>query len=160
MMLDGRMTGREKFILTRLALHRNLKSGRCDPTHDTLALECSLSDNPDTDRDIVRRALRKAEKLGWIRRNYRHGGAQLGGPHDGRQLNRSNAYELKIPRDIFDNAMPVDVYYIPGTHPADAHSMLERGDKNEGARGQNEGSEGTLMSPITRKKEQGRENIP
>lgn len=122
MMADGRLSDREKFILTRLALHFNLKTGRCDPTHDLLALECSIPGDHTTARDLTRRAIRKAEKLGWIWREYRHGGTQRGAPHEGRQLNRSNQYELRIPNNLFDGAVTI----LDGD---------ERGDKSRGARG-------------------------
>jgi hypothetical protein len=92
MMLDARMSARDRLILTRLVMHLNLKSGRLDPSLWLLATECSIPGNCETAERVVRRSLEKAEKLGWIRRWRRHGGARL---------NRSNYYRLTIPDDVF-----------------------------------------------------------
>jgi hypothetical protein len=91
MMLDARLRDRDKTILTRLALHLNLKTGRCDPTVDLVALETSMPGNEETARRMVRRSLERADKLGWIERTGRHSGSRL---------NRSNSYRLTIPRDV------------------------------------------------------------
>jgi hypothetical protein len=91
MMLDGRLSDRDKVLLTRLALHLNLKTGRLDPSVDLLALETSLGENELSARRMARRSLERGEKLGWIERSGRHAGARL---------NRTNSYRLTIPKDI------------------------------------------------------------
>src|SRR5215831_14068347 len=91
MMLDARLSDRDKIILTRLALHLNLKTGRCDPTIDLLALETSIPGSEETARRIVRRSIAQGDKLGWIERTGRHAGSRW---------NRSNSYRLRIPNDI------------------------------------------------------------
>jgi hypothetical protein len=102
MMLDARMSERDRLIVTRLALHLNLKTGRLDPSIGFLALECSIPGNCETAERVVRRSLAKAEQLGWIVRHARHGGVQRNsGNPGGAQLNRSNAYRLTIPADVF-----------------------------------------------------------
>lgn len=102
MMLDTRMSERDRLIVTRLALHLNLKTGRLDPSIGLLALECSIPGNCENAERVVRRSLERAEKLGWIVRHARHGGVQRnGGNPGGAQLNRSNAYRLTIPADVF-----------------------------------------------------------
>src|SRR5262249_18228171 len=87
----ARLSDRDKTILTRLALHLNLKTGRCDPTLDLLALETSMPGNEESARRAVRRSLERADNLGWIERTGRHSGSRL---------NRSNSYRLTIPKDI------------------------------------------------------------
>jgi hypothetical protein len=91
MMLDARLNDRDKVLLTRLALHLNLKTGRLDPTIDLLALETSLPGIEESARRMARRSLERAEKLGWIERTGRHAGSRI---------NRSNFYRLTIPKDI------------------------------------------------------------
>jgi hypothetical protein len=91
MILDARLSDRDKTVLTRLALHLNLKTGRCDPTLDLLALETSISGSEQSARRMVRRSLERADKLGWIERTGRHSGSRL---------NRSNSYRLTIPKDV------------------------------------------------------------
>jgi hypothetical protein len=91
MMLDARLSDRDKTILARLALHLNLKTGRCDPTVDLLALETSMPGKEETARRMVRRSLERADKVGWIERTGRHSGSRL---------NRSNSYRLTIPKDV------------------------------------------------------------
>src|SRR5215831_14102516 len=87
MMLDARLSDRDKTVLTRLALHLNLETGRCDPTIDLLALETSIPGNEQSARRIVRRSLARGDKLGWIERTGRHAGSRW---------NRSNSYRLRI----------------------------------------------------------------
>jgi hypothetical protein len=94
MLLDGRLGGRTKNLLVRLALHLNLETGRLDPTVDLLALEVSIrspSENEASARRMARRHLEEAEKIGWVQRTGRHAGYRLA---------RSNSYRLTIPRDI------------------------------------------------------------
>jgi hypothetical protein len=91
MILDSRLGDRDKVVLTRLALHLNLETGRLDPSMDLLALETSLSDNPASGRRMARRCIAWAAKLGWIERTGRHAGYRF---------NRSNSYRLRIPKDI------------------------------------------------------------
>jgi hypothetical protein len=91
MMLDARLGDRDKVVLSRLALHLNLKTQRLDPTLDLLALETSLGENEQSARRMVRRSLERAESLGWIERTQRNAGWRL---------NRSNTFRLTIPKDI------------------------------------------------------------
>ena len=88
MMLDAKLTAGDKTILTRLALHLNLKTGRCDPGVGRLAIEVSIR-GTDPER-AVRRSLAKGEKRGWIRRTFRHGG-------DAKRQSQTNNYTLTIP---------------------------------------------------------------
>jgi hypothetical protein len=90
MMLHARLGDRDKRILTRLAMHFNLKTARCDPSMGLLALELSLPGGEESGRRVLRRSLEKAERLGWVVRHARHGG-------DARYRNQSNQYELGIP---------------------------------------------------------------
>jgi hypothetical protein len=92
MMLDRRLSERDRLILCRLALHLNLKTGRCDPAVGLLAMEVSLGGSEDVAQRMARRSLSSAEKLGWIERVHRHGG--------GSRHNQSNSYSLAIPADI------------------------------------------------------------
>jgi hypothetical protein len=90
-MLDNRLNARDQVILTRLALHLNLKTGRCDPSVDRLASEVSI--NGRDPRRQARRSLAKGEKIGWIRRSFRHGG-------DAGKQSQTSRYALTIPSDI------------------------------------------------------------
>jgi Helix-turn-helix domain len=49
-----------KIVLWRLALHRNMETGRCDPARSTLAKGAGVS------IDTVKRAITKAEQLGLL----------------------------------------------------------------------------------------------
>ena len=99
MMLDARLSDRDKMVLTRLALHLNLKTGRCDPTLDLLALEVSIPRKEQSARRMVRRCMERAEEVGWIERTGRHGGVRW---------NQSNSYRLTIPKDIRPRADKFD----------------------------------------------------
>jgi hypothetical protein len=88
MMLDAELTARDQTILTRLALHLNLKTGRCDPSVGLLAMEVSIR-GADPER-AARRSLAKGERKGWIRRTSRHGG-------DAKRQSQTNNYALIIP---------------------------------------------------------------
>jgi hypothetical protein len=92
MMVDPRLNERNKLVLTRLALHLNLKTGRCDPAVRLLVLELSIGGKEQSAIRAVRRSLARAEGLGWIKRRLRHGG-------DSRH-NQSNLYTLTVPPDI------------------------------------------------------------
>ena len=92
MMVDPRLNERNKLVLTRLAMHLNLKSGRCDPAERLLGLELSIGGKEESAIRAVRLSLEQAAKLGWIKRRLRHGG-------DTRH-NQSNLYTLTIPPDI------------------------------------------------------------
>jgi hypothetical protein len=94
MLLDARLTARDKNILTRLVMHLNLKTGRCDPSIGLLALELSIGGNDESAIRVVRRSLERSEKLGWVRRIFRSGG-------DVKYRNQSNAYHLTIPPDVY-----------------------------------------------------------
>jgi hypothetical protein len=94
MMLDARLSHLDKLVLTRLAMHRNLKTGRCDPSLGLLALELSVGGSEESGCRMLRRSLEKSEGMGWVKRWARHGG-------DARQRQQSNQYELAIPWDAF-----------------------------------------------------------
>ncbi|WP_080412481.1 helix-turn-helix domain-containing protein [Burkholderia ubonensis] len=70
----------QKLVLLMLANCCNSHTGRCDPSHDTLAKECGMS------RDSVRRAIAEIEKKGLIeiRRQTQNG------------VNLPNQYVLKV----------------------------------------------------------------
>jgi|EndMetStandDraft_2_1072991.scaffolds.fasta_scaffold43884_1 hypothetical protein len=88
MMMDTRLSPTAKVILTRLALHYNLKTGDCFPSHGRIAAETG------TTAEGVRSVLRRAAKLGWIERTERKGGSP--------EKNQSNLYELTLPKEIRD----------------------------------------------------------
>jgi hypothetical protein len=98
MMVDSRLNDRNKLVLTRLAMHLNTKTQRCDPTVGLLVTELSLDEcgkNKETSAiRSVRLSLEQAEKIGWIKRHLRHGG-------DTRR-NQSSFYQLTIPPDIVE----------------------------------------------------------
>ncbi|MBR7969080.1 helix-turn-helix domain-containing protein [Burkholderia cenocepacia] len=70
----------QKLVLLMLANCCNAHTGRCDPSHDTLAKECGMS------RDSVRRAIAEIEKKGLIeiRRQTQNG------------VNLPNQYVLRV----------------------------------------------------------------
>src|SRR5262249_43487791 len=91
---DRRLTERARLVLIRLAQFLNLKTQRCDPTVAKLAMMAGLGDvstpySDDDDSTVVmaRRALKRGEELGWIRRHRRSGGLR----------NQSNSYEFLVP---------------------------------------------------------------
>jgi len=75
MTLDARLGDRDKLILTRLAMHYNLKTGRCDPSHGMLAFELSIGGTIRNATRTVRRSLEKAATIGWVKREARKGGS-------------------------------------------------------------------------------------
>jgi len=75
MMLDARLGDRDILILTRLAMHYNLKTGRCDPSHGMLAFELSIGGTIRNATRTVRRSLEKAATIGWVKREARKGGS-------------------------------------------------------------------------------------
>ena len=121
MMLDARLSDRDKIILTRLSFHLHFKTGDLYPSLHILALELSLGENEDSTKRVVRRSLARAEKLGWIERHARHGGYRL---------NRSNLYRLTLPVQI-------------------TKMLAEREDNSSKPRGQIQQTERTPASPIT-----------
>jgi hypothetical protein len=92
MILDRRLKERTRLILSRLALHLNLKTGRCDPSAGLLGTEVALPGSGDVVERMVRRALAEAARVGWIRRTFRHGG-------DAKRQSQTNSYALAIPDD-------------------------------------------------------------
>jgi hypothetical protein len=92
MTLDFRLSDRDKLIVVRLALHLNLKNGRCDPSLGLLALECSIPGNVEAAERAVRKSIARAEKAGWLVRTYRHGGASF---------NRTNKYSFGYPPEVW-----------------------------------------------------------
>jgi len=96
--LDNRLNDRDKRILNRLARHLHLKTGRLDPYLDVLALELSIESptgDVESTRRMIRRSLELAEKLGWIERTQRSAGYRR---------NRSNAFRLTIPQNLYPDS--------------------------------------------------------
>src|SRR5262245_61320224 len=93
MKLDLRLSSVEKLILITIALHYNLKDGRCDPAHGRVAVEAGLGSG-ETGAKAVQRAVTRAERLGWMERTCRRGGP--------REKNQTNLYELTLPKSIQD----------------------------------------------------------
>jgi hypothetical protein len=135
MMMDTRLSPGAKAVLTRLALHYNLNSGDCFPAHGRLAAETMVSN------EMVRSTLRKAAKLGWIRRTCR-----TGGPHG---KNQTNLYDLTLPTSICEVLAEINYrpsgpilqgYRYPTTRPP---RPLQTG----GRPVQIEGATGTYITP-------------
>jgi hypothetical protein len=94
MMLDGRLSDRDKAVHTRLAMHLNLKTGRCDPPYGLLAEELNICpDNRDSAEKAIYRSVSRGEKVGWLNITRRPGG-EMAGQKGGSQ---SNSYVLKVP---------------------------------------------------------------
>lgn len=75
-----------KIVGTRLALHHNIETGRCDPSLTELASGTGMSDRN------VRRMLRELEQTGWVR-------------VQGRGYHRSNSFELRVPEAEADRTL-------------------------------------------------------
>ena len=75
-----RMKAAEKVVALRLSNHLNLKTGRCDPGHDTLANECGV------DERTSKRAVKALLEVGLIERK--------------RRRSTSNSYVLVLPENI------------------------------------------------------------
>jgi hypothetical protein len=69
-----------KIVGVRIAMHHNVKTGRCDPDMATLAAGTSMSDRN------VRRMLRELEQRGWLHVEHRG-------------YRRTNSFELLIPSE-------------------------------------------------------------
>jgi hypothetical protein len=94
MMLDGGLTDRDKAVLTRLAMHQNLKTGRCDPSQGLLAEELNICpDKRESGERAIYRSLSRGRKRGWLTITHRPGG-EIAGQKGGSQ---SNSYVLKVP---------------------------------------------------------------
>jgi hypothetical protein len=93
MTMDLRLTSVEKLILITIALHYNLRDGRCDPAHGRVAVEAGLGSG-ETGTKAVQRAVARAVELGWLERTCRRGGP--------REKNQTNLYELTLPKPIRD----------------------------------------------------------
>jgi DNA-binding transcriptional regulator YhcF (GntR family) len=78
---NPQLTPTQKNVLTRLALHHNVKTGRCDPSVETLAAGAGVA------KRTVQNTLARAEAIGLIKR-------ALGG---GRTL--TNSYSLILPQE-------------------------------------------------------------
>src|ERR1700737_1190047 len=59
---NPQLTAAQKIVLTRLALHLNIKTGRCDPSVKTLATGAGMAER------TVQATLSRAETLGIIER--------------------------------------------------------------------------------------------
>jgi hypothetical protein len=136
MMMDMRLSLGNKAVLTRLALHYNVKTGDCFPAHGRVAAETAASN------EMVRSTLRKAAKLGWIRRTFRAGGP--------REKSQTNLYELTLPDSICEVLAEIN-YHPPGPTPRDYKYPTPRGVQTGGSRGTNRGVEGYVHTPITGK---------
>lgn len=91
MMVDGRLNDRDKLILTRLAMHLNLKTGRCDPSVGLLVFELSIG---GSERNAIRSVRRSSNvQSGWA-------GSGATCATAGTRHNQSNLYTLTIPPDI------------------------------------------------------------
>jgi hypothetical protein len=93
MMMDTRLSGTERSILMAIALHYNLQTGLCCPTHERVAVEAGLGYG-DTATKAAQRAVKKAVELGWLKRTFRYGGRP--------GHNQSNSYDLTLPKSIQD----------------------------------------------------------
>jgi hypothetical protein len=85
---DGRLTPQQQLVLIRLVQFYNLKTRRCDPTMRHLAMMAGIGDDESAEV-MARAAVRKGEKLSWVRRHRRSGGRGL--------YNQSNTYEFMVP---------------------------------------------------------------
>src|SRR3984893_15918815 len=85
---NPQLTAAQKIVLTRLALHLNIKTGRCDPSVKTLATGAGMAEC------TVPATLSRAETLGIIKR-------AIGG---GRT--RTTSYTLVSPAKTVHNAAP------------------------------------------------------
>ena len=85
---NPQLTAAQKIVLTRLALHLNIKTGRCDPSVKTLATGAGMAER------TVQATLSRAETLGIIKR-------AIGG---GRT--RTTSYTLVSPAKTVHNAAP------------------------------------------------------
>lgn len=79
---DGPADTRVREVCTQLALHRNRKTGKCNPGTRRLAEQSTMA------RNTVKAKLDAAEALGWIRRTQRERGGESGA---------LTQYELTIP---------------------------------------------------------------
>jgi hypothetical protein len=123
MMVDTRLNDRDKLILTRLAMHLNLKTGRCDPSHGLLAFELSIAGDRKNGERVIRRSLERAAGLRWVKRQARNGG-------NTQYRKQSNKYWLDVPEDVF---------FLKGSRPI---GQIEPTDRT------NEGGAIGLHSPI------------
>ena len=71
-------THAQKVILVRLALHLNLKSGRCDPSVETVAIGAAVKAR------AVQATIAQAQELGWLIR------------HEGGGRGNTNSYTLHL----------------------------------------------------------------
>jgi Helix-turn-helix domain len=85
---NPQLTAAQKIVLTRLALHLNIKTGRCDPSVKTLATGAGMAER------TVQATLSRAETLGLLKR-------AIGG---GRT--RTTSYTLISPAKTVHDAAP------------------------------------------------------
>src|SRR5581483_7008473 len=67
-LLASELSCTAKIIATRIALHHNIETGRCDPSIATLAAGAGVSKN------TVLRSLRESEQAGWVHISRSRGG--------------------------------------------------------------------------------------
>lgn len=113
---NANLTPTQKNILTRLALHLNIKTGRCDPSVKTLAKGAGAAER------TVQTALSRAERLGIIERS-------LGG---GRALTTS--YTLLLSSETVHSAAPFSETVHGETlfQMETVHSNVEKDARNGG----------------------------
>jgi hypothetical protein len=73
LLADDALSPSAKVVAQRLALHLNVKSGRCDPSLDRLAQGTGMS------RSTMKRTLQDLDKAGWIGIRRSSGGRSLSG---------------------------------------------------------------------------------
>jgi hypothetical protein len=109
MMMDVRLGSTSLAILTRLAMHYNLTTGRCFPSRARIAIEVGLGET-DTATSAVKRAISKAVALGWIKRTQRSGGPK--------EKDQTNEYDLTLPASVC-GVLAMVGYQPPGPTPRD-----------------------------------------
>jgi hypothetical protein len=139
MMMDTRLNSTDRTILTRLALHYNLKTGDCFPSLGRLAIETGLGESGIR---TVQRTISKAVRLGWVERTIRSGGPK--------EKNQTNLYELTLPQSICDRLAPIGYRPSgPGQHSYKHPTSDDRHDKQAGATRQNGGADTANNPPRT-----------
>jgi hypothetical protein len=108
---DATLTSAALHVALSLAVHLNIKSGRCDPSIVGLSNRCSIK-NPRT----TERAITALEDAGWISRSGSRG----------RQRNR---YSLLMTR-LIDDTTPVDAPGYCDETPADTSGLNDANPDN------------------------------
>jgi hypothetical protein len=109
MLMDMRLNSTNKAVLTRLAMHFNLKTGDCFPSNARVAVGVGLGGG-ETGIRATQRAISRAVKLGWLKRTQRRGGPK--------EKNQTNLYNLALPLSIC-GLLESAGYQPPGPNPPD-----------------------------------------